>query len=127
MESRRILIVGAWVMAAGIALGAFGAHGLRDMLAESGRAGTWETAVLYHLVHGLALWGLGVWTAQQPGLPGARAVAILWLIGIGVFSGSLYLLGLGAPRWIGILTPFGGIAFLMGWLWIGLGALGRAR
>ena len=95
--------------AAGVALGAFGAHALRDVLTEQESA-WWTTAVLYHLVHAAALLGSG-------GREG-RATASSWSFaaGIAVFSGTLYAMALGAPRFRGAVTPLGGLALLAGWL-----------
>jgi len=102
--------------ALGVALGAFGAHALRDALAASGHTGTWETAVLYHLVHALALAAVGVGAAAgvlaaRP----ARVAAWAFALGIVLFSGSLYGLSLGGPRLLGPVTPLGGVAFIVGW------------
>jgi uncharacterized membrane protein YgdD (TMEM256/DUF423 family) len=96
---------------AGVALGAFGAHALAPHLGDARRA-TWGTAVDYHLVHALALLALAAMPFE------ARAVSVArWAFGIGValFCGSLYLLALTEARWLGIVTPFGGAAFLVGW------------
>src|SRR5687768_4689793 len=92
-----------------VALGAFGAHGLSGVLAKNGRAEEWSTAVLYHLVHACVLLALSL---RRP--PGAA----WWLFaaGIVVFSGSLYLLALTNTRWLGAVTPLGGLALLGGWL-----------
>lgn len=95
-----------------VALGAFGAHGLGEVLERNQRVDTWETAVLYHLVHALMLWTLA-------GRPERARAWTLFLTGIVIFSGSLYVLSLTNLRWLGAVTPFGGIAFLAGWasLW----------
>ena len=96
----------------GIALGAFGAHGLADRLAETGRLANWETATLYHLVHGLAMFAIA--------LAGGPARGYFWfLAGILLFSGSLYLLAVTGRTWLGAITPLGGVSFLVGWArWI---------
>ncbi len=93
----------------GIALGAFGAHGLEKILTENGRIDTWETAVFYHLIHGLAVWVLGYVA------PDRRKVAFCFVAGVLVFSGSLYLLSLTNILWLGAITPIGGLLFLAGW------------
>lgn len=95
----------------GIALGAFGAHGLGDRLVETGHVDTWNTAVLYHLVHGLALFVV----AARP-----RALGFWpFLVGIIIFSGSLYVLSVTGLSKLGMITPIGGVAFLVGWArWI---------
>lgn len=97
----------------GVALGAFGAHALRSTL-EPRDLEIFETAVRYQLVHAVALLGVAwVWTRW----PGAATVAAGWFFvgGVVVFSGSLYLLVLVGPRAWGAVTPFGGVALLLGW------------
>lgn len=92
----------------GISLGAFGAHGLPDRLAETGRAANWETATFYHLIHALALFVI----ALRPG----RALGFWWFVaGIILFSGSLYVLAVTGITKLGAITPFGGVSFLVGW------------
>jgi uncharacterized membrane protein YgdD (TMEM256/DUF423 family) len=114
--------MGALIGAAGasaVLLGAFGAHGLREVLDARGLE-LWHTAVNYHIWHALALAlaaGLGC------GRSGRFATAA-FAVGIVLFSGSLYALALGAPRWMGVITPFGGLAFVAGWIALGL-ALSR--
>ena len=92
--------------------GAFGAHALRERLGPEARV-IWHTAVDYQFWHALALLGIAC-------LTGYRVRALRWsvsafVIGIVVFSGSLYTLALGAPRIVGLLTPFGGLSFVVGW------------
>ncbi len=94
----------------GVALGAFGAHGLADYLAANDSALTWQTAVLYQLIHAVALLALGRQTTRW------RALVWVWSLGIILFSGSLYALALGGPGWLGPVTPIGGLLFLLGWL-----------
>lgn len=99
----------------GVAFGAFGAHVLGARLGERGRE-LWRTAERYQFVHALALLLL----SAAAGF-GSTATAVTWLFaaGLALFCGSLYALGLGAPRRIGLLTPLGGLAFLAGWaLWL---------
>jgi uncharacterized membrane protein YgdD (TMEM256/DUF423 family) len=105
--------------ASAVLLGAFGAHALRSVLDADHRE-LWHTAVQYHFWHALAL-SLAVWVGH--GRAGRCAVGA-FALGIVLFSGSLYALALGAPRWTGIVTPFGGVAFVVGWVALGL-ALGR--
>jgi uncharacterized membrane protein YgdD (TMEM256/DUF423 family) len=95
-----------------VALGAFGAHGLRSRVGPE-LIEVWKTAVLYHLVHGLALLGVALGGPQRIGWH--RVVSGLFLAGIVLFSGSLYLMVLGGSRWLGAITPLGGVAFLGGW------------
>lgn len=101
--------------ASAVLLGAFGAHALRDVLDARGSE-LWHTAVSYHLWHALAL------VAAVFATPGrSRRVALAaFPLGIVVFSGSLYALALGAPRWLGAITPLGGVAFIVGWLALGI-------
>ncbi len=107
------LIAAAFAGASGIALGAFGAHALRARL-EPAQLATWNTAVLYHLIHALALLALALFaraTGRSVMLPSSLFVA-----GIALFSGSLYLLALTGWRFLGPVTPLGGAAFIAGWL-----------
>lgn len=110
----------------GVALGAFGAHALRSRLTESALS-TWETAVQYQLVHALALLAVALLIRTQPpdvASPAAYQVAgWSFLIGVLLFSGSLYLLALGGPRVLGPVTPLGGAAFLLGWIALLVGAV----
>jgi uncharacterized membrane protein YgdD (TMEM256/DUF423 family) len=109
---RRAAAFGAALGALGVALGAFGAHALRGVLDEVALR-TWHTAVDYQLWHALAL--LIVSLALPPSR--ARSVsAAAFALGIVLFSGSLYALALGAPRVIGAITPFGGVALIVGWI-----------
>ncbi|KZC15665.1 hypothetical protein RHOFW510R12_20370 [Rhodanobacter sp. FW510-R12] len=100
--------------ASAVLLGAFGAHALRGVLDARGIE-LWHTAVNYQVWHALAL---AVAAGLGRGRSGRVAVAAL-VMGILLFSGSLYALALGAPRWVGIVTPFGGLAFVAGWLALG--------
>ena len=99
-----------------VALGAFGAHGLQARLADvadgAKRLGWWQTAAQYHLVHALALGLVAVLVAQ---LPRARYAGFAFTVGTLIFSGSLYVMALGGPRWLGAVTPLGGLGFLAGW------------
>ena len=93
-----------------VALGAFGAHGLKDLLAQNGTANVWEKAVFYHFIHVVMLFVL----AERKNLP-----VLAWrcfLAGIVLFSGSLYLLAVTNRHWLGAITPLGGVCFLGGWL-----------
>ncbi|MDT5293913.1 MAG: hypothetical protein QOJ76_793 [Acidobacteriota bacterium] len=111
---RRFFMVGALSAFVGVALGAFGAHGLRSRLSAEMLA-TFEVGVRYQMYHALAL--LAVAWAQTR-WPGTLTTAGGWLFiaGTVVFSGSLYLLSLTGQRWLGAITPLGGLAFLAGWL-----------
>jgi len=114
MELDRTLIAaGALSAFIGVGLGAFGAHGLRTRLSAD-RLAVFEIGVRYQLYHALALLGAGAAGARLA--PGALAAAgVLFVIGTLVFSGSLYLLALSGRKWLGAITPLGGLALLAGW------------
>ena len=104
----------AFFGATGVALGAFGAHGLKKILAADMLA-IFETGCRYQMLHALALFGVAVLVATRPGRA-ARAAGWFFTAGIVLFSGSLYLLaGLGW-RWLGPVTPLGGLGFIGGWI-----------
>lgn len=106
-------ISGCIAASVAIALGAFGAHALKDILIESGRLDVWRTAVDYHMWHALAL----LLCAVIPVKSGTKRVATsLFILGIVFFSGSLYWLALEGPSWLGPITPIGGLAFMAGWV-----------
>ena len=114
----RLGVTGALLAGLGVAAGAFGAHGLKDRLDPAALA-TFETGARYQLIHGLAVLVAVQRSAQTPG-PAARNAGVFFATGIVLFSGSLYALALGAPRAVGIITPFGGLAFLVGWALLAL-------
>lgn len=103
-----------------VALGAFGAHGLKDILTQNGTATVWETAVFYQFIHAVMLF---VVAERKPLTAGPWWC---FLAGIVIFSGSLYLLATTNARWLGAITPVGGISFLAGWLWLAIHT-GRAK
>ena len=115
------LSIAAAVGATGVGLGAFGAHALRERL-EPAQLATWNTAVTYHLLHAVALLALALYgraTGRAVTLPSALFVA-----GVRLFSGSLYLMAVTGWRWPGPVTPLGGVAFIAGWgslLWLARG------
>ncbi|MCC5833886.1 MAG: DUF423 domain-containing protein [Opitutales bacterium] len=124
-KSSLVFALGAVLSAVGVVLGAFGAHALEERLAEAGRTAVWETAVLYHLVHAVAIVALGAWAkAGQTGC--LQGVAWAWVAGIVLFSGSLYWLSLGGPAFVGPITPLGGLAFIAGWLYLAVLLLRRS-
>ena len=112
MNSNRCIALGALSGAITVALGAFGAHALKERL-SAGELDIWHTAVQYQGLHALALIAFGLFAR-----PAARSPLVGWLFVLGslLFSGSLYALALGAPRWFGAITPLGGTAFIAGWL-----------
>lgn len=112
-DARTALLLGALLAALGVTLGAFGAHGLKSVL-DAERLGWWNTGVQYHLWHAIGLVAIGA-----AALPGTRGATILLAIGVLVFSGSLYVMALTGMRWLGMVTPLGGLALIGGWLWLG--------
>jgi uncharacterized membrane protein YgdD (TMEM256/DUF423 family) len=107
-----------------VALGAFGAHALRDSL-DPYAAGVFRTAVEYHFVHTLALLAVGMLCRQSAPRRSLQAAGVGFSAGLVVFCGSLYLLSVTGARWLGAITPIGGIAFLGGWLCLLLWSLGQ--
>jgi uncharacterized membrane protein YgdD (TMEM256/DUF423 family) len=95
-----------------VALGAFGAHSLRSTLEQRGMLDVWNKAVLYHFIHAIALFVLALYGTAN------RTAWWLLFAGILVFSGSLYVMALANLRWLGAVTPFGGLCFLAGWAWL---------
>ena len=95
-----------------VALGAFGAHSLRSTLEARGMIDVWNKAVFYQFIHAIALLVLALYATIN------RGACLLLLIGILLFSGSLYLLALTNLRWLGPITPLGGLCFLAGWAWL---------
>jgi uncharacterized membrane protein YgdD (TMEM256/DUF423 family) len=97
-----------------VVIGAFAAHGLTRILTEHAVAAV-KTGVQYQFYHTLVLLFLGFWASQKSVMPGLKAAGWAFILGILLFSGSLYALALGAPRWLGPITPLGGFCFLLGW------------
>ena len=97
-----------------VALGAFGAHALKSRL-DDYALGVFQTAVQYHFYHSLALLAVGIIALNQPQAALLRSSGWLFLTGIVIFSGSLYLLSISGIRWLGAVTPLGGLAFIAGW------------
>ena len=121
-QMRKIIVTGSILMAAAVALGAFGAHFLKDFLEETGRTDTYKTAVLYHMIHALAMvitGSIGIkirnkfifWTGY------------LFAAGTVFFSGSLYALCITGIDWLGAITPVGGILFIFAWLSLATGTI----
>ncbi|MDX1733175.1 MAG: DUF423 domain-containing protein [Halioglobus sp.] len=97
-----------------VMFGAFGAHALKDRL-DDYAMGIFTTAVQYHFFHSLALLGVGIIALHQPSGFLLKSSGWLFVIGILIFSGSLYTLSLSGLRWLGAITPLGGLAFIAGW------------
>ncbi|WP_192820738.1 DUF423 domain-containing protein [Rufibacter sp. LB8] len=116
MSIKTILILGALISAVGVMIGAFGAHGLAKLLTETNRTATFETAVKYQMYHALGLLLVGILMAQFPAATGLSISGICFMIGILIFSGSLYVLCLTGVTWLGAITPIGGLFLIGGWL-----------
>lgn len=121
MNSRWILATGGLLVALATIFGAFGAHALQGRLAPD-RLAIYETAVRYHFYHALGLLAIGL-VARAVDAPLVRVSAVLVILGIVLFSGSIYILGFGAPRMLGIITPIGGVALIVGWILFAIGVL----
>ena len=119
--------VGATLMALGVALGAFGAHGLRDRL-DAYSMSVYEKAVFYHFVNALGILIIALLARTQAISPAGQARAC-WLLFIGIlfFSGSLYALAISGVRMLGAITPIGGLAFIAGWVVLAYEALRTPR
>ena len=124
MGSRRMdrvfFSIGAILAALGVAAGAFGAHGLRARVGPEMLA-VFETGVRYHLIHALALLAVA-WASTRWASAAIRGAGWLFVVGIVLFSGSLYVLCLTGVRALGAITPFGGAALIAGWLLLAWGA-----
>jgi uncharacterized membrane protein YgdD (TMEM256/DUF423 family) len=121
MNHRVPILAASFYGATGVAIGAFGAHALRPLLIERGMLDAWETGVHYQLFHAVALLGLAAWLRVETGVTAlrrARWATACWCVGIAFFAGSLYVLALGGPRWVGPVTPLGGLALIVGWAWV---------
>ena len=103
-------------MAIAVALGAFGAHGLKAMVSTQ-QLEWWQMATLYWFVHSLGLLLVGILIRLNYA---TQTAAWLLQIGVIIFAGSLYAMTLGAPRWFGAITPIGGVLMIVGWLWLAL-------
>ncbi len=114
MNSARTLAIAGALLALATVFGAFGAHALKSQLAPD-RLQVYETAVRYHFFHALGLLGIGLTLRFVDAAP-VRWAAMLVLVGIILFSGSLYALTFGAPRIVGPVTPLGGLALIAGWV-----------
>jgi uncharacterized membrane protein YgdD (TMEM256/DUF423 family) len=132
MPPARWIAVGALLGALGVALGAYGAHGLEKQLAAWGYAGedlakrvaNHETAVRYQMWHALAIVLVGVALSNRPS-PWWQAAGAAFLVGVLIFSGLLYVLVASGPdwRWLGAVVPIGGLSLIAGWLLLAVGAL----
>jgi uncharacterized membrane protein YgdD (TMEM256/DUF423 family) len=120
------VLVGAVLCGLGVALGAFGAHGLKTVLSADSLQ-TFETAVRYQMLHSLAVVLVGLLVSTWGESPGLRRTGSFFLVGIGLFSGSLYLLLATGMTWLGAVTPLGGVALILGWFSLANAAFRRRR
>ena len=119
--ARIFLIIAAISGLCAVALGAFGAHGLKGILSAE-LMSAFQTAVQYHFYHTLALCGVSILLIQYPNRTAFVAAAWAFVVGLVLFCGSLYGLAFGAPRWMGPITPLGGASFMAGWMLLVVGA-----
>ena len=122
MNASLPLALGAVSGAISVMLGAFGAHALKAKLSADALS-AFQTAVQYQMVHSLALIAVGLWLARHPEDMLSRYAAFAFCFGILFFSGSLYGLTLGGPRWLGPVTPIGGTLFIAGWFFFAAAAI----
>jgi uncharacterized membrane protein YgdD (TMEM256/DUF423 family) len=118
----KVIASGALLMAFAIAAGAFGAHALKDRLDEYSK-GVYDKAAFYHLIHAIAILIIGLIASNKIISEYAtEKIFFLFLGGIAIFSGSLYLLALTGVRWLGAITPIGGTLFIVAWLYLAYSA-----
>ena len=122
MTARQCLSAGSWLAFIGVGLGAFGAHALKTMISPESHA-IYEVGVRYHLLHAVVLVALGL---SRPDFS-LKWIGPLFASGCVVFGGSLYLLALTGMKWLGAITPIGGVCFLAGWVCLGLAARREAN
>lgn len=112
MSNQTAFRIAAFLGALAVGLGAFGAHGLKDVLVQNKTSAIWEKAVFYQFIHVLVMLFLAQRSPLQVG------PWVCFVFGIVAFSGSLYLMALTNIKWLGAITPFGGISFIVGWVWL---------
>ena len=124
MNRNKTLIAGAVLGGLGVALGAFGAHALKEMLIQSGRLETFELAVRYEFYHAFALLVTGI-LQQSITSKTLQTSSVFFLSGTILFSGSLYLLCFTNNTLFAMLTPFGGVLLILGWLFLAIGVYNK--
>ncbi|MDZ7755850.1 DUF423 domain-containing protein [Rhodohalobacter sp.] len=120
MTSKSLLISGSIFMALAVAFGAFGAHIVQDMLTPE-RFQVYQTGVEYHFYHAMGLLLLGAVSYHIQDSKWIGRSGIAFIAGIIIFSGSLYILTLTDTGWLGAVTPLGGVAFILGWIFLAIG------
>jgi uncharacterized membrane protein YgdD (TMEM256/DUF423 family) len=123
--ARRCILLGACLMLVGVICGAFGTHLLQSRL-EPKQLASFQTGVLYHLLHALGLLLIGAIAQSGGESRWLRGSATLMAVGIAGFSGTIYLITAGAPRWLGAVAPLGGLSFMGAWVLLALHARSRA-
>ena len=114
MNSNTLLCISAIAGCLAVVLGAFGAHGLEKTLEANDRVATWDTAVFYHFIHAVMLWIVADRAKVH------RGAWWCFFIGILIFSGTLYALSLTNIRWLGAITPIGGVSLIIGWVMLAI-------
>ncbi len=114
--------VGAVLGFLAVSLGAFGAHGLKGRLESLGTSANYQTAVQYHMMHALAILAVGLMAGPLAMNRPLSVAGWSFLVGVFVFSGSLYILAVTGVKWLGAITPFGGVAMLVGWVALAVAA-----
>jgi uncharacterized membrane protein YgdD (TMEM256/DUF423 family) len=115
MNQRSTLLFAAFLGALSVSIGAFGAHGLKNILEETGRTETFELAVRYQFYHTFAIFFTGIVMFHLKNRL-LNFAALFFVLGIIFFSGSLYVLSLTGKTWLGAVTPLGGLLFIIGWM-----------
>lgn len=113
--AKLFLVLGGVNAALVVVLGAFGAHGLKARISSDMMA-VYQTAVFYHAIHALGLIAIGATALWLPGSGYLKVAGWAMFAGIALFSGSLYLLSITGARWLGAITPFGGVSFILAWV-----------
>lgn len=119
---RLFIFIGAIVMALSVEIGAFGAHGLEGRISER-MLKNYQTGVQYHMIHGIGLLFVGILSLKMLGNQMVHGAGWAFLIGIVLFSGSLYVMALTGITKLGAITPIGGLAFIVGWVLLGIAAM----
>ena len=118
MNHRTTLLAAGILGVTGVALGAFGAHALRESLLERGTSSAWETGARYQLIHAVVVFAAAAWlrAGTGPGTVRMQWAVRCWIVGTVLFAGSLYGLALSGPHFLVFLTPIGGVTLLSGWV-----------
>lgn len=115
MNHKNTIIWGAIMAMLAVGIGAFGAHGLKELLEANGYLPTFETGVKYHFYHALGLLIVGILQKKFPQAKLLASASVMMLLGIFIFSGTLYALALTEIKWLGAITPIGGLGFIFAW------------